>query len=337
MHDRNAGHIACWPCGVAPIKTVAFTLLLLTHVAVADPNPPPAVPSVPPATTLPPTPSSTPPSPSLSPPAPSSSPLLSRLSGRVVDRINGGPVEGAHVLVTDAEGTERVVITDQTGRYELDLVAGTYEVAFAYGASGPPVRISLEPERAAVLDGKVDSGLGEVIVIKERHPPKVPPKPINHRPRGNPPYSQEALDKDAWTRAWVVLDISAKGEVTRFKFLKRPGYDLEKITADEVFRLAFEPALDHDGKAVRTWLVWNLEWPSNGWLNARELTRTMAPPTICCPPRLMSERVPCKGSGPMQLHSVYPTYRDCSVPNLARMPNEPWIVKPPTQTSRATR
>jgi hypothetical protein len=30
----------------------------------------------------------------------------------------------------------------------------------------------------------------------------------------------------------------------------------------------------------------------------------------------------------MHLGSMYPTYRDCSKPDLTRMPNEPWVVKP---------
>jgi len=31
----------------------------------------------------------------------------------------------------------------------------------------------------------------------------------------------------------------------------------------------------------------------------------------------------------MSLSSIYPTYRDCSIPDLSRMSNERWIVKPP--------
>jgi hypothetical protein len=58
------------------------------------------------------------------------------------------------------------------------------------------------------------------------------------------------------------------------------------------------------------------------------LPRTMRPPIIGFPPRRMSDYVPCKGSGPMNLGSLYPTYRDCSTPDLKRMPNEPWIVRP---------
>ncbi|HYW86249.1 MAG TPA: hypothetical protein VFB50_00655, partial [Chloroflexota bacterium] len=112
------------------------------------------------------------------------------------------------------------------------------------------------------------------------------------------------------------------------KFLKRPGYDLETIAAGEVFKLRFEPARDARGEPMRIWLVWGIEWPSNGWLMAMKLPRTMKPPIVGFPPRLMSDRVPCKGSGPMHLGSLYPTYRDCSQPDLAQFAKEVWIARP---------
>jgi hypothetical protein len=203
-----------------------------------------------------------------------------------------------------------------------------YDVAFTFGTSRTMGHVSVEPGHPAALDGKVDSSSGEVIVIQDKLSPKVLPKPLNFSDRRTPPYSEEAIDKDAWTRAWMVLDISPAGEVTRFKFLKRPGYDLENIAASEVFKLRFDPARDDHGKAVRTWLVWGIEWPSNVWLVTFLGVRSGMPPLIGFPPRRMSDYVPCKGSGPMLLGSLYPTYRDCSEPDLSRMPNEPWIVKP---------
>lgn len=253
---------------------------------------------------------------------------MSKLRGQVTDAVNGGPVEGAQVHVRDAEGNDRVAITDRAGRYALEVKPGAYDVAFTFGTSRTSEQITVEPGRPATLDGKVDSASGEVIVIEERRLPKVLPKPMNFSARRAPPYSDEALDKDAWTRAWMVLDVSPSGEVTRFKFLKRPGYDLEKIAADEVFRLRFEPARNDAGEPVRVWLVWNIEWISNGWRMAHQYPRTMNPPVRGFPPRQAWAYVPCKGSGPMLLGSLYPTYRDCSTPDLKRMPHEPWVVKP---------
>ena len=251
-----------------------------------------------------------------------------RLSGRVVDGANGRPVEGAEVYVTDAAGRQRVVITGREGQYALDVAPGPYQVMFSYGVFHSVGQVTVEPGRPATLDGKVDSVQEEVIVIRDMMPPKVPPKPVNFSERKAPPYSDAAILQDAWTRAWMVIDISPTGDVKRFKFLKRPGYDLDAIAASEVFKLKFEPARDDSGKAIETWLVWGIEWPSNGYLNAHGLPRTTMPPIVGFPPRALSDTVPCLGSGPMSLSSIYPTYRDCSIPDLSRMSGERWIVKP---------
>ena len=252
-----------------------------------------------------------------------------RLSGRVTDRANGRPVEGAEVYVADAAGHQRTAITGRDGQYAIDLDPGTYQVTFLFGVFRAVDRVAVERGGSVTLDGKVDSMQEEVIVIRDMIPPKVPPKPANFSDRKAPPYSDAAILQDAWTRAWMVIDISATGEVKRFKFLKRPGYDLETIAVSEMFKLKFEPARDDRGNAIETWLVWGIEWPSNGYLNAHGLPRTTMPPVVGFPPRLMSDTVPCRGSGPMSLSSIYPTYRDCSMPDLSRMSAERWIVRPP--------
>ena len=250
-----------------------------------------------------------------------------RLRGQVADIQNGGTVEGARVLVSNASGLRGSTLTGRGGRYEVHVPPGEYDVEFVYGKSHALNHVTVTESCAATLDGKVDV-TGEVIVIQDQKPPSVPARPLNFRPRRNPPYSDAALEKDAWTRAWMLLDISVTGQVTQFKFLKRPGYDLEDIAAKEVFDLQFEPARDEHGQPMRIWLVWGLEWPSNGWLMAMNLPRTMRPPIVGFPPRQMSDGVPCKGSGPMHLGSLYPTYRDCSTPDLSRIPREPWIERP---------
>ncbi|HEY5936470.1 MAG TPA: hypothetical protein VIU61_17585 [Kofleriaceae bacterium] len=168
---------------------------------------------------------------------------------------------------------------------------------------------------------------GEVIKIEGRLPPKVKPRPRNYSQKKAPPYSDRALLSDAWTKAWLLLDVSADGEVIRFKFLKRPGYDLETIAASEVFKLRFEPARDHSDKPVRTLLLWSIEWPSAGWLEKLVGTRSRMPPLIGIPPnvRSQSDYVPCAGSGPWHMDSVHKTYKDCSKPDWSNEANEPWI------------
>lgn len=168
---------------------------------------------------------------------------------------------------------------------------------------------------------------GEVIVIRDRLPPTVKPTPKNYSSEKAPPYSDRAILSDAWTKAWLLLDINEAGKVTRFKFLKRPGYDLEKIAAAEAFRLVFEPGRDASNIPVQTLVVWAIEWPSVGWLEKLVGTRSRMPPLVGQPPhvRRLSEYVPCKGSGPWKMDSVHKTYRDCSKPDPSAAEKEPWI------------
>jgi len=250
------------------------------------------------------------------------------LTGHITDTLTGMPVEHAQVYVSNAAGPVRVVTTDRTGRYAIDLAPGTYDVTIQLETSRAQAHLLIEPGQAMILDSQVESTPGEVIEIHDPLPPKVMPKPTNFSRTRAPPYSQEALDKDAWARAWMLLDIGPDGAVKRFKFLKRPGYDLEKIAAAEVFKLRFEPARNDDDKPMGTSIVWGIEWPSAGWLEAIIGTRSRMPSMHGFPPRGQTDYVPCKGSGPMNLGSVHPTYRDCSGPDLSRVGTEAWIVKP---------
>jgi Carboxypeptidase regulatory-like domain len=262
------------------------------------------------------------------PPSPSPSPQQSQvieLSGRVVDLHHGGPVEGAQVHVIGDDGDERVEITDRAGHYRIAITPGSYEIAFVFGTSRTTAKLVVPAGApATTLDGKVDSKSGEVIEIVDKQSHYVMPVPRDFRSSRAPPYSDEAIDKDAWVRAWLLLDISATGEVTRFKFLKRPGYQLEKIAADEAFRLSFEPARDAHGAPTRMWFVWLIEWPSYFWLRAGG---TNLPTQM--PPRSAFRNVPCKGNGPWRMGSIrYNGFRDCSEPDMARMHHEPWVIKP---------
>jgi hypothetical protein len=91
---------------VPSIKIIAIIPLLLCRFAVADDDPPSEAKPLEPA----------------KPAQPAGSPApRSQLSGRVVDIAHGGPVEGAQVRVRDAAGNERLIITDQAGRYTIDV------------------------------------------------------------------------------------------------------------------------------------------------------------------------------------------------------------------------
>jgi hypothetical protein len=250
---------------------------------------------------------------------------LSQLSGRVLDAKHGTPVESALVLVAGASGVEHQLTTDTAGRYQVNVKPGTYILIFVYGTARSSGRVVVEPGRMAMLDGKVDATEGEVIVIRDRIRPPVPPRPTNYKPQKAPPYSDRAVLEDAWTKAWLLLDISTTGEVTRIKWLKRPGYDLENIAIAEVKKLKFDPARDSSGKPVRTWLLWSIEWPSAWWLDKFVGTRSGMPPIVHGNHR-KDDYIPCKGSGPWHMGSLHKTYKDCSQPDLKVAAREPWFV-----------
>ncbi|MEO8701383.1 MAG: carboxypeptidase-like regulatory domain-containing protein [Kofleriaceae bacterium] len=249
---------------------------------------------------------------------------LSQLSGRVSDRNYDTAVEGALVYVSGEHGLAKTITTDAAGRYRVALEPGTYFLIFAYGNSRTSSKITITADQPATLDGKLDSLEGEVIVIKEKIKPPVMPKPKDYKPNKAPPYSDRAILSDAWTKAHLLLDVTEAGDVVRFKWLKRPGYDLEKIAIREVFKQKFEPARDAMGRPMRAWVVWSIEWPSAWWLDKFVGTRTGMPPVTGFPPRRKDHYVPCRGSGPMNLGSLHPTYKDCSRPDLSKINSEVW-------------
>lgn len=166
---------------------------------------------------------------------------------------------------------------------------------------------------------------GEVIVIKGNAPPVTPPRPTNHVKQKAPPYSDRAILSDAWTKAWLLLEVDEAGVVTRFKFLKRPGYDLEKIAASEAFKLKFDPARDGAKQPMRSNVVWEIEWPAAFWLSTFVGTRSAMPKIVGFPPRRQDHYVPCRGSGPWAMGSIRPTYKDCSKPDLSKIAKEAWV------------
>lgn len=171
----------------------------------------------------------------------------------------------------------------------------------------------------------------EVIVIEGSPPaPKVKAKPKKrYLPRGEidniflrpaPEYSDAAITSDAWSRAWMLLDIDETGKVRRVKFLKYPGHDLEPLAVKTAFGLQFEPAIASDGQPARSWIAWPIEWPSYWWLISRVGLATGIPDT---------SHIPCRGEGPLNLDSTHAVYRDCSKPNWSMADTEPWYEPAP--------
>jgi hypothetical protein len=173
---------------------------------------------------------------------------------------------------------------------------------------------------AAAADAPTPQAVrGETTVIEGNAPAAKPPKGIKHHANIAPPYSDYAIENDVWTRAWLVLDIDERGVVTRVKFAKRPGADLDQIAVERALSMRFSPAEDAIGRPMRTQILWPIEWPSYWWLVTTEGLATRIPTSIF--------GVPCAGSGPLNLGSAHPVYRDCSVPDFSKLATERWLTK----------
>ena len=361
-----------------------FALLVLwAGLASADdppdaPAPTPTPVDEPPAQDAPPAPTTPTPTPT---PTPTTTPTTTRtgptiVTGRVID-VLGKPVSNARVYVLPRAGKPHTSKTDKNGRYSLQVqTLGTHGVVIAIDKAHTfrTVLVQQGATNTLDIDVELDTSGGEVIKIedKKRPVPTVKAKPVKD-PRLSLPYSDEAVERDAWARAWMLLDVDERGTVTRLKLLKRPGFDLDKICIDQAFTLTFEPALDHAGRPMKTYMLWTMEWPSWGWLiqgngvavrrpadsndlhshagnrGGREASGTdmvwgidrpigglwARPNATATAFQGALDRVPCAGSGPLNLDLRNRAYRDCSPPDLGVVEALPWITRETAATAIA--
>ena len=225
------------------------------------------------------------------------------LTGRVLDE-SGKPMAGIKVHAATAKG-EQVVTTNKDGRYRVNLIGGTTTVFVRVRGA---VRIS---GQTAVSSDAVPGE--ELVEIRELVPPAVMPKIQGDRDR-IPEYSGLARDKGVWTRAWLLLDVTAAGTVQRVKLLHAPGYDLDAIAIRDAFALRFHPALDRSNKPVAAMVMWSFEWPSYFWMLDHKFTFNRLPREV--------GKVPCKGSGPGKV------LRDCTPSDVSRHEAFPWLAPP---------
>ena len=147
--------------------------------------------------------------------------------------------------------------------------SGTYGVVIAIDKAHTFRTVIANRGATNTLDIDVDLDVegGEVIKIEDQQRPKptVAAKP-KQDVQLSLPYSEESIERDAWARAWLLLDVDQYGHVSRLKLLKRPGFGLEKICLEEAFKMRFAPARDHAGRPMKTYVLWTMEWPSWGWL-----------------------------------------------------------------------
>lgn len=254
------------------------------------------------------------------------------IRGQVRDKSGGAPVEGAVVHVSNAEGFETTVTTGADGRYAVDVAPGKYRIVFVQDENAIKGQIIVVEGQDTTFDARLKLASPEVIVIEELKRPAVLPEPVNrHVATAVPPYSDAAIERDAWTRAWLLLDVDETGKVTQLKFLKKPGYDLEPIAIAEGFKLAFKPARDDRNRPVRTFVLWPIEWPSMYYLTLHDGHPTRMPGQRAFGHGSAASRVPCKGSGPWKFSNriaAYRGYRDCSRPDMTKVNSEPWILRP---------
>ena len=294
--------------------------------------------------------------------APATGPTI--VNGRVVD-VLGRPVPNARVYVLPRMGKPHTTKTDKNGRYSLQVqTIGTHGVVIAIDKAHVFRTVLVQQGATNTLDIDVELDIegGEVIKIedKRRPVPKVKPKPKKD-PLLSLPYSEEAVERDAWARAWMLLDVDERGTVTRLKLLKRPGFDLDRICIEESFKLTFDPALDDKGRPMKTYMLWTMEWPSWGWLIQGNGTAVRRPPdsnelhvhaqnirdhglaranwarpsaaATAFPNAL--DRVPCAGSGPLNLDLQNRAYRDCSQADTSVAESLPWITRETADTAIA--
>jgi Carboxypeptidase regulatory-like domain len=243
------------------------------------------------------------------------------ITGQVFDRTFGVPLQGVTVNAIDTAGTSVIVTTDDNGAYAFDLAPGRYRITFLQGKQRVTGLVTLATGGVARLNGRLNVAIDETIVLDDVRKPKVLPEPIRTNTNTKtPPYSDRAILEDAWTRAWLLLDVDATGTVTQLKFLKRPGHDLESIAIAEGFALTFTPARNDRNEAVSAMVLWPIEWPAQSWLHYLQGQPTRMPEFG------KAAAVPCQGSGPWRMKSIYKGYRDCSRPDLTKAGSEPWIL-----------
>ncbi len=247
------------------------------------------------------------------------------LDGRVIDK-SGAPLASLTVVI-DGGGGQHVVTTAPDGRFHAVLDgSGTYSVTVASGSEHATDAVTIAKNGHASLTFELTEGGGEVIVIHDR------PKPTYAKslkdPRVLPPYSDEAVLTNTWSKAWLMLDVDANGAVTRMKFLKRPGHDLDKIAVATAFETKFTPARDGAGNPAPSFIVWPIEWPSYWWLADRFGQVKRMPSDV--DGSFGVGLPPCAGKGPWQYSPSGDVSRDCSIPDLSRADAaEKWLTHVP--------
>jgi len=220
------------------------------------------------------------------------------IEGVVTGAVDKKPLAGVNVLVVGGAGTT----TAGDGRFRLTGIRpGTYTLVLR-GPGGGSVEQTVDVVAEATLRVTVSlDDSPEVVHIKEHLPPpskRRAPEPVERYSRLVPTYSDALIDANDWAIVWLLLHVDERGSVARVDVLKSPPrYRLDDLAVKHVQRFKFKPGLDDDGKPVPYTVVYKLEYVPYWSL-------VFGGPT----------NPPCAGSGPMNLDSSMPVYRDCEPP-----------------------
>jgi hypothetical protein len=223
------------------------------------------------------------------------------LAGRVVDA-DGRPVANQAVHLVTKAG-KRTVTTDQQGKFTTQITEPTMVVVYG-GAQVSGSTVATEQ-----IDG------AEAIDVRAIDPPTKLAKALSD-PTLIPDYTAALRDKNAWLRAWVLLDVNDKGAVSRVKLLDPPGHGLDGIVVRDAFKLKFEPARNRIDKPISSLVVWRFEWPPPIWNHGRKHI-----------PRDAGE-LPCRRKASDTWFQLNTPYRDCSPPNMTAAITAQWIGRP---------
>lgn len=266
-----------------------------------------------------------------------------RITGQVTD-LSLQPLRDATVLISGPSGLEATVTTDPSGHYSAAVpTSGPHIVTIVFGNTRTARRTVVPDNGSVAVDATLEAG-GEIIEVRDRDRPLIYPKP-KFDARAIPTYSDNAVLRDKWSKAWLLLDVDDRGAVQRVKFLKRPGNDLDKIAAQYALDLTFDPARDKHGYPAKSYVVWALEWPSQGWLESIGGSPTRMPmlDTVQTEHGVMMQTFPPCGAenanaawnfSDSNVPSHHIGLRDCSQPDMTHADaTEPWISRDPGQAA----
>ncbi|HKA88985.1 MAG TPA: carboxypeptidase regulatory-like domain-containing protein [Haliangiales bacterium] len=232
------------------------------------------------------------------------------IEGTVTSAADKRPMAGVRATIVGGLSAT----TGADGRFHLaGLRPGTYTIVLR-GPGGGSVEQKVEVVSESTLRLTVSfDDTTEVIRIKERVAPskRRAPEPVERYTRLTPPYSDELIDANDWAVVWLLLHIDARGTVQRVDVLKSPRhYKLDDLVTKHVMKFKFKPGLDDEGRPAPYELAYKLEYVPF-WS------------TLFGGP----ENPPCAGTGPLNLDSIMPVYRDCEPPpgyDLPKLEQRRW-------------